>query len=119
MKKDSTVFIDDILESIDVILTYVKDVNKNDFLYSDDLEKTIMRQDAIIRRIEIIGEASKSISQSIKNKYSDVNWKEIAGMRNMLIHKYFEVDLNLTWEVATKDIKKLKKQMLVIKKSLK
>jgi len=70
----------------------------------------------VIRRIEIIGEAVKSIPPSIKNKYPDIPWKQISGMRDILIHEYFGVDLDLTWKVARKDILILKKKILRIKK---
>lgn len=67
-------------------------------------------QDTVIRRIEIIGEATKNLPAEIKNKYKDVAWKEIAGMRYILIHEYFGVDIDLTWRVVEEDAPELKKK---------
>ena len=75
-------------------------------------------QDAVIRRIEIIGEAIKNVPPQIKDRYPDIPWKRIAGMRDILIHEYFGVDLKLTWKVATAELDELKKSMLEIKRDL-
>jgi uncharacterized protein with HEPN domain len=112
MKKDPRIFIEHILESIESIEEYTKGIDKDGFLSSR------MTQDAVIRRIEIIGEAVKSISDEVKEKYSDIPWKRIAGMRDILIHEYFGVDPDLTWKVAKEDIQNLKIKMLRLKKDL-
>ncbi|MGQ4874782.1 MAG: DUF86 domain-containing protein [Promethearchaeia archaeon] len=72
-------------------------------------------QDSVIHRIKIIGEAIKNIPDKIKLKYPNIPWKQITGMRDILIHQYFGADLNLTWEVLKKDIPNLKKEILKIK----
>lgn len=90
MRKDPKIFIEHILECIKWIENYAKGITKNEFL------KSVKTQDAIIRRIEIIGEAVKNIPKDIKDKYVDVRWKEIAGMRDILVHEYFGIDLDLT-----------------------
>ncbi len=61
-------------------------------------------QAGVIREFEIIGEASKKISKDIKNKYSDVPWRKMAGMRDKLIHEYFGVDLDAVWETIQNDL---------------
>ena len=61
-------------------------------------------QDAVIRNIEIIGEATKKLSDEFKNKHVDVPWKQMAGIRNILIHHYFGVKLELVWQVVVRDL---------------
>jgi len=112
MKKEPKVFIEHILECIEIIEKYTEGKAKEDFLNS------IQLQDAVIRRIEIIGEAVKNIQEEIKKSYQDIPWKKIAGMRDILIHEYFGVDLELTWEVVKKDIPDLKRKISKIKKNL-
>ena len=75
-------------------------------------------QDSVVRRIEIIGEAAKNIPNPFKKEHPKVAWKEIVGVRDVLIHHYFGSDLNILWEIIKKDIPMLKKQILEIKKSL-
>ena len=113
MKKDINIFLEHILESIHLIEDYIKGRNKSEFL------KLTQLQDSVIRRIEIIGEAIKNIPDDFRETYPKIPWKQIIGMRDILIHQYFGIDLNLTWEVIEKDLPKLKNQIITIKKEIK
>jgi len=110
MNKDDTVFLKHILDAIDLIDDYLKDKSYEEF------EENRMLQDAVIREIEIIGEATKNLSVEFKNKYSEIPWRQIAGMRDKLIHGYFGVDLGAVWDTATKDIPSLRKKLREILK---
>lgn len=103
--KDEKVYIQHILDSIDKIEGYTQGVGKEKFL------KQSLIQDAIIRNIEIIGEAVKLISNETKVKNANIPWKDIVGMRDKLIHAYFGVDLDAVWETLKKDIPSLKKEI--------
>ena len=102
MKKEFSDYIEDILNSILKIEQFVEGLTFEDFK-SDD--KTVF---AVIRALEIIGEASKKVPQPIKNKYQQIPWREISGMRDKLIHGYFGVDLRVVWDTVKKDIPNIK-----------
>jgi uncharacterized protein with HEPN domain len=103
--RNDKIFIEHILISISAIESFIQNVDKNHFL------KNRMMQGAIIREIEIIGEAAKNISRETRNKNRSIPWKQIAGMRDKLIHHYFGVDLNIVWNTIQEAIPPLKKQM--------
>lgn len=104
MKKNPQVFLEHILESIGMIENYTKNQTIDDFMIS------VMIQDMVIRRLEIIGEAVKNLPEDIKEANQNIPWKSIAGMRDKLIHEYFGVDLKLTWNVVINDLPGLKKE---------
>ena len=105
MKKDNVVFLKHILDAINLIEDYLKDKEFQEF------RNNHMLQDAVIREIEIIGEAAKNLSVDFKNKYSDIPWRQIAGMKDKLIHGYFGVDLDAVWDTATIDVPSLKERL--------
>lgn len=86
MQRDLSYF-SDILESSKLAVEYLEKISYEEFV------KDTVVQDAVIRRIEIIGEASNRISDQSRNKYSQMPWVEMKGMRNLLIHEYDEIDL--------------------------
>ena len=87
--KDDTIYIEHILKSIKNILDYTKDISKAEFA------KTTLIQDAVIRNFEVIGEATKKVSSDFKQIHHEIPWKEMAGMRDKLIHDYIGVDIHL------------------------
>jgi len=105
MNKDPLIFIEHILENINLI-------EESKTSSKEDLEKNKTLQNAILRELEIIGEAVKNLPKSFTEKYKNVQWKQIAGLRDKIIHHYFGVDLNLVWDVINSDIPQLKKDIL-------
>lgn len=112
MKKDPEVFLDHILESIDLIEDYSEGVNESEFIRSSSL------QDMIVRRIEIIGEAVKNLPDDLKREHPQIPWRDIAGLRDIVVHQYFGLDLELIWDVVEKDIPQLKPEILRIRDEL-
>jgi uncharacterized protein with HEPN domain len=110
MIKSDLAYIDHILDCIRKINKFSKGLTINEF------QKNELVQDAVIRNIEIIGEASKKITSETKKNYPDIPWKEISGMRDKLIHDYLGVDIDVVWETIKKDIPVLRKQTIKIKK---
>ncbi len=102
--KGKILYIDDIKKSIAKIEKYTKDLSINGF------KKDSKVIDAVIRNLEIIGEAAKNIPQEAKTKNRLIPWQEIIAMRNKVIHEYFGVDLDILWETIKRDIPKLKKE---------
>jgi uncharacterized protein with HEPN domain len=101
-----------IIDAISEIQKYVQGVE-----FSTFLENSMMRF-ACIKQMEIIGEASNHLSKDLKSKFSDVQWVQIIGMRNVFAHEYFGIDTNLVWEIIKNDIPELKAKISEIIKSL-
>jgi len=108
MKRDYKLYIDDIRESLNFIEKYVSNVSEEEFM------KDILLQDAIARRLEIIGEATKNIPKALKDKNKHVPWPEMSHIRDLIAHEYYEVSLNRIWLTIKKRIPLIKKSMAKI-----
>lgn len=105
MKKDPKLFLTHILQSIKLLERYTRGITKERFYSSEE------KQDLVTRRLEIIGEATKNIPEGFKKEHPEIPWQDIADMRNILIHQYFEVDYGIVWKTLTESIPPLKKQI--------
>lgn len=112
MKRELKLFMEDISESIKLIEEYIGNISKI------ALDKNQGLKDSIIRRLEIIGEATKNVPDDFREKYPEVPWKKIAGLRDIIIHAYFNIDLDIMWDIIKKDLPDLKEKILKIKKDL-
>lgn len=107
-KRDWKLFIEDILECIGKIEKYIENMKFENF------ENDIKTIDAVVRNLEIMGEASKNIPANVKEKYQNVYWKGITGLRDRIIHKYFGVDLKIIWHIIKEELPPLREQMELI-----
>jgi uncharacterized protein with HEPN domain len=95
----------DILEAARLAMSYMNGVEMETFLRDTQL------QDAVIRRIEIIGEAARRISLQTREAFPDVPWTALVGMRNLMVHDYDTVDMEIVWETVQKDLPRLIEKM--------
>ena len=102
MPRDCKLYLEDILTSIDKIQKYTKKMSFDKF----KINPVVV--DAVVRNLEILGEASKNIPADIKNKHKKVEWKKIAGLRDILAHEYFGVDLDVLWDIIQNKLPELK-----------
>ena len=91
-------YIRDLIEACEDILSFTKGMSYSDFVAD---KKTV---NAVIRSLEVIGEATKKLPVSLRDNYADVPWKQMAGMRDKLIHEYFGIDIQMVWQVIEKHI---------------
>jgi uncharacterized protein with HEPN domain len=105
MQRDFKIFLTDIFQAIERIEDYTKNLSFEDFC-----EKQLI-QDGVVRNLEIIGEAVKHLPKEIQKKYPHVEWKKIAGLRDILIHAYFGIDREIVWDIITHKIPILKEQV--------
>jgi uncharacterized protein with HEPN domain len=94
MRRDFRLYLDDILEAIHQIRTYLADQNEEAFT------KDRKTQDAVIRNLEVIGEAAGNLPEPIQKGEPEIDWRKITGLRNILIHEYFGINLPIVWDVV-------------------
>ncbi|MEK6646854.1 MAG: DUF86 domain-containing protein [Candidatus Firestonebacteria bacterium] len=110
--KNDKVFINHIRDEVDYIIRETKQIDYNDLMCNETLKK------ALIRSLEIIGEATKNLSEDFRDKYAEVKWKELAGLRDKLIHFYFGVDWDTVGDVIKNKIPQLEKNIQNILKDI-
>lgn len=110
-KRDYILFMEDILTMIEKVERYTQEKSFEDF------SKDEMAIDAVIRNFEIIGEAANNIPKEIQRKYSYVEWKEMIGFRNVIIHDYFGINLKTVWNTAKNNMPLLKEHIIKMKES--
>lgn len=102
MSPNYDIYLQDIVEAIDRIELYVQDTTRAQF------EIDRMRFDAVVRNLEVIGEAVKRVSDSIRENYPSVSWRKIAGLRDRLIHANFDIDIDIIWDVVQSELPTMK-----------
>lgn len=105
-------YLSDLQEAIDRAIQYTRNLTWEEYLED---RKT---QDAVIRNLEIIGEAAKLISDEFRLRYPDLPWREMSGTRDRLIHQYFGVNQDIVWEIIQIDLPKLKQQIATLVREL-
>ena len=105
MLKSQRIYLNDIIDSINAIIEYTSNLGEENF----SVHKMV--QDAVLRRLTILGEAVKRLSLGFKQKHKEINWKIIAGSRDIIVHKYDGIDYSIIWNVIIKDLPILKEQI--------
>jgi len=96
------IYLEDILEAIQKIAKYTNKLNKSTFKKKDIVI------DAVLRNLEILGEASRKLPDDFKTKFNQIPWNKIIGLRNIVLHEYINVDLDIIWDIITKNIPETK-----------
>ena len=106
MSREYKAYLKDILDSIKKIERYTKG------MFFDKFTTNELIQDGVVRNLEIIGEAVKNIPDNVKSEYPDIDWRKIAGLRDILVHAYFGIDKEIVWDVVKNKIPDLKQSIL-------
>jgi uncharacterized protein with HEPN domain len=105
MQRDDTAYLLDILIAANKALNYLHNLTFREF------EKSELHQDAVMRALEIIGEAANRVSKGMKEAHPEIPWNQITGMRNRLVHEYFRINLSAVWDTVHRDIPELVKKI--------
>ena len=105
-------FVQDMLTSIEKIESYLAGAD------ADGFEEDSLQQDAVIRRLEIIGEAAKHIPPAVRERHPDIPWQKVAGLRDVLIHRYYGIIVEQVWRIVTVDLPAVKEQLVRVQADL-
>lgn len=105
MPRDYKVYLDDILDAVTKIRNYTSGMNL------EGLKGDSRTLDAVVRNLEVIGEAAKKIPEDVRLRYPAIEWKKIAGLRDILIHEYFGIDVNIIWDIVQTKLLTLDEQI--------
>jgi uncharacterized protein with HEPN domain len=106
--RDTSIYIKDIVAAIDSIGQFIEGIDFRQFCKDDKTSSAVMQ------KLQIIGEAVKNVPPDIKQRYGDIPWKQMAGMRDKLIHQYFRIKMDLLWETIRNDLPRLRIPLLEI-----
>jgi uncharacterized protein with HEPN domain len=108
-RRATPLLIDDIWEAIEKIQRYVAGLDHDGFIKDD---KTI---DSVVRNLEIIGEAANRLPENFRTQHSEIEWRKIIGLRNRIVHDYFNIDVEIVWEIIQKDLPNFKSKLSLIR----
>ena len=107
-KRPTDLLLNDICQSIDRVGQYIKNLSLDAF--SED-QKSV---DAVVRNLEIIGEAANRLPDEFKEKYSEIKWRKVVGLRHRIVHEYFGIDIEIIWQILHKDLPELRQKIMRI-----
>ena len=107
-KRPIELLLSDIRQAIDRIEEYIENLSFDGF--SDDGKSV----DAVVRNLEIIGEAANRLPEEFKERYSEIEWHKVVGLRHRIVHEYFGIDLEIVWQILRRDLPELKKKIVQI-----
>jgi len=105
MPRDSSVYLQDILEAISKVKSYTAGMSREEF------EKDSKTIDAVLRNLEVTGEAAKGIPESFREDHPEVDWRKVAGLRDVLIHNYFGISMDIIWDILQNQVERLESQI--------
>lgn len=108
-RRATPILVEDIREAIEKIERYVIGLDHDAFINDD---KTV---DSVVRNLEIIGEAAHRLPESFRTQHSEIEWRKIIGLRNRIVHAYFNIDVEIVWEILQKDLPYLKSELSLIR----
>jgi uncharacterized protein with HEPN domain len=108
-RRATPLLVDDIWEAIEKVERYVAGLDHDTFIRDD---KTI---DSVVRNLEIIGEAANRLPEDFRTQHPEIEWRKIVGLRNRIVHDYFNIDVEIVWEIIQKDLLNLKSKLSIIR----